>query len=187
MKKFLLCVILTVCITGVSLFAWEAQDLTKFPPSMDGKTWIFNLGVGFSLPDAYFGQNNYIWIPPIRLSFDKNTPIGAKNLPFFFGGLVGYSGYGFTDGWFLHRITAGVRAGYHFNFNVENLDVYAVTTAGWTFYAGNGRPTGLDSFGIPSFGVNLGGRWFVSKGFGFWAEAGYSSYSFIELGLAFKF
>jgi hypothetical protein len=182
MKKLLLVFIL-IALIGASLFAWEPEDLTKFPPCMDGKTWLLNFGVGYYDPGPIGGD--YIFILPVRLSLDRNIEGGDKKLPFFAGGLLGYSGYGYKKDWFNHNITVGGRFGYHFNWGVKDLDTYAVTTAGWTIYAGD--KYGYYGTGAILWGVNLGARYFVSKGFGFWVETGYSTLSWFDIGLAFKF
>jgi len=176
MKKLILAVIMTA-VFGMSLSAWEAKDLTKFPSGMDGKSWILNLGIGLG------GINEYTVIPPLRVTLDKNIEIGDNKLPFFVGGIIGYSGYkdAYWDDYFYHDIFTGGRFGYHFNWGVKNLDTYAVTTAGWNFYAGDHKG------GSFFWGINVGVRYFVSKGFGFWAETGYNNGSWLDLGFAFKF
>ena len=193
MKKTALIFIFLLIYTTASLSAWDPSYLTKFPSCTDADDWILNLGIGL---DTNFGSSgNYTYLPSLRLSFDRNAALGDLKLPFFFGGHVGYSGYGFkysnpyvSYSWFNHRIPLGFRAGYHFNWGVDNLDTYAVTTAGYilNFYTGDtyNRP---GAFGNAFFGVNIGARWFISKGFGFWAEAGFSSLSVLEIGVSFKF
>ncbi|WP_461246918.1 outer membrane beta-barrel protein [Treponema sp. R6D11] len=181
MKK-LFFVLIVFGIAGTSLFAWEPQDLTKFPPGQDAKSWILNFGVGF--PDFYRFKKDYVYIPPIRLSLDRNIEIGDNKLPFFAGGIFGYSGYGWK-GYVSHDFSLGGRFGYHFNWDVKNLDTYAVTTAGWIFYSG-WRDS--DYLGWPLWGVSLGARYFVNEWFGFWTETGYNTNYFnLDIGFAFKF
>jgi len=194
MKKLLLALVV-VFITGTSLFAWEPNDFTKFPIGQNEKSWILNFGIGFSNTD-YF-RKDYVYILPLRLSLDKNVAMGDKKLPFFFGGILGYTGYGYTwhyydysagkyhdKKFFYHDILMAVRFGYHFNWAVKNLDTYAVTTAGWIAKAGD-----YDRYGDFLFGVNLGARYFVSDGFGFWIETGtgVNAFSWCDIGIAFKF
>jgi len=185
MKKVLLVLVLFICFSAINVSAWEPNDLTKFPPCMNEKNWILNLGFGL----VWLGDigNDHFYIPSFRLSFDKNAGLGDKKLPFFFGGIVGYSGEGHKrDGWFQHNISLGFRAGYHFNWGVDKLDTYAVTTIGWVFHNWKGNyssSSSSDSF----WGINIGARWFVSDNFGFWAETGYLDGFNIDLGLAFKF
>jgi len=194
MKRLFLVLVL-VGITGVSLFAWEPQDLTKFPIGQDGKSWILNFGIGVPYDYGYSAYKDYISIPPMRLSLDKNVEMGDKKLPFFIGGIFGYSGWGYTGRvfdydryeyhdkkYFYNRISIGGRFGYHFNWDVKNLDTYAVTTAGWIIYTGD-----YADAGFPLWGVNVGARYFVNNWFGFWLETGYTSFSWLDIGLAFKF
>jgi hypothetical protein len=185
-KKLILSLVLFFGVAGATLFSWEANDLTKFPAFTKDGDWILNLGVGFG--SRVYSGNDYIYIPPIRFSFDRNTGLGDKKLPFFFGGLVGYSGEGRDnkwDDWFVHKITAGFRVGYHFNWGVERLDTYAVSTAGWIFHAGDFNY--FSKYGSFMFGVNAGVRYFVTDWFGFWAEVGYTSLSVFDIGISFKF
>jgi len=164
---------------------------------MTSENWIFNFGFSLGLRGlTYIGTDIY-YIPPIRLSFDKNTPMGDKGLPFFFGGIVGYTGWGATGKYSHHHIPLGLRFGYHFNFGVDNLDVYAVASAGWKVYFMTGdkkytndkiykRANPINLAEDLFVGLNIGARYFVSDGFGFWAEAGYIGDLSIDIGLAFK-
>jgi len=191
MKKLLLALVV-VFVTGTSLFAWEPEDLTKFPLGQDGKNWILNLGIGF--PDFNKFKDVY-YFPPVRLSLDKNVEMGDKKLPFFIGGILSYQGHGYKERkWsyakgeyyenvYYHDFSIGGRFGYHFNWGVNNLDTYAVTTAGWIIQRGDYIDPGLFLYG-----VNIGARYFISKGFGFWAEGGYNTnYLNLDIGFAFKF
>jgi hypothetical protein len=182
MKKLFLALVLAG-ISAVSLFAWEAEDLTKFPSCMNAKSWILNLGVGFYDPGKIGGD--YIFIPQLRASLDRNIEIGDNKLPFFAGGLFSYSGYGYKNIWFNHNITVGGRFGYHFNWNVKNLDTYAVSTAGWIIYAGDKYNN--NGIGTLLWGLNFGARYFLNDWFGFWVETGFSTLSLLDIGLAFKF
>jgi hypothetical protein len=141
MKKLLLALVV-IFLTGVSLFAWEPEDLTKFPLGQNEKSWILNFGIGLK-DTEYFGKG-YTYILPLRLSLDRNVAMGDKKLPFFIGGILGYSGWGYEvnsyyykRNYFYHDILMAGRFGYHFNWDVKNLDTYAVTTAGWIAYAGD--------------------------------------------------
>jgi len=197
MKKLFL-VLIFISITGASLFAWEPQDLTKFPLGMDSKSWILNLGMG--LPSVSEQGKDFISIPPMRLSLDRNVEMGDNKLPFFIGGIFGYSGWGYTgrewnydEGkwqdkkYFFHDLSFGVRFGYHFNWDVKNLDTYAVTTAGWTIHSGDYYINTPKDPGVLYYGVNIGARYFLNNWFGFWVEAGYNALSFLDIGLSFKF
>jgi len=188
MKKLLLAIIF-IGIATVSLSAWEPNDLTKYPSFTKEGDWILNLGIG--LGEIVDTSSDYIYIPSIRLSFDRNTPLGDRKLPFFFGGIVSYSGHGWKDIWFEHRITTGVRFGYHFNWGVDKLDTYAVTSAGWVFIARDAKYNYDEYKGIGHFlfDIDVGARYFISDRFGFWVELGYGylPLSWFDIGISFRF
>jgi len=187
MKRILLILVLLLGFTAVSLSAWEPNDLTKFPPGMNEKNWIINLGVGLGSDIGTSGY--YTHLPSFKVTVDKNVGISDKKLPFFFGGLAGYTGHGY-DGyykWFNHRIPLGFRAGYHFNWGVKNLDTYAVTTAGWIIDFYTGDNVGRTSYNNFLFDIDIGARWFLNNFFGFWAELGFGTLSYLDIGVSFKF
>jgi len=190
MKKLILVLFLFTCLFTISVFAWSPNDLTKYPPVMDDNDWILNIGVGVGLIfiDNIFSDETYL--PPFRVTLDKNVPIGDKNLPFFFGGFFGYSGYGVRGAYFNHRFPVAARAGYHFNWGVEKLDTYAVTTAGWIINIPTGNYNKRDNLISEDllFDIKIGGRWFISDSFGFWAEAGFGNTpSLFDIGITLKF
>jgi hypothetical protein len=171
MKKIPLVLILLIAVSAVSLSAWEPDDLTKYPSCMDAGDLIINIGAG--LPTLIWSG---LVVPPVRVSVDYNLPIGDMRLPFFVGGILGYSYANY------HSFSFGGRFGYHFNWGVDNLDTYAVTTAGWIVFGG-----GFFGIGYPFVGIDIGARYFINKNFGFWAEAGINTFSLLNIGLAFKF
>jgi len=167
MKKVLLFCLLFFVFSGVFVFAWGPEDLTKFPPGMKDGDFIANLGIGLT--------PGYGTAPAVRFSLDYNLGIGDLSLPFFVGGIVSY--WGFNS--YFSLLSLGGRFGYHFNWGVKNLDTYAVTTTGWIM--------GFDYGGWFLFGVDIGARYFLNNWFGFWVEVGYTSLSVFDLGVAFKF
>jgi len=193
MKKVLLILVLFISFSAVNVSAWEPNDLAKFPPCMDADDWILNLGFGLNADWIDSIGEDYYWLPTFRLSFDKNVPLGDQKLPFFFGGLVGYSGYGYKDIWHHHRMPLGFRVGYHFNWGVDKLDTYAVTTIGYIIgFTDNNDYKFKTRFRDDFFtNINIGARWFLNNGFGFWAETGFGSlfnpYLSFDLGISFKF
>jgi len=189
MKKIFVILILLFGFAVFSGFAWEPNDLTKYPPCMDSNDWIVNFGLGMGTGIFLNLDSDWVYLPTFKLSLDKNVPIGRRNLPFFFGGLIGYTGYGRSD-WFNYRIPLGIRAGYHLNWDIKNLDTYVVATAGWVINIATGE-NNPRSFINPAedlyLGFNIGARWFFTDFFGVWAEAGYIGDLSVDLGLTFKF
>jgi hypothetical protein len=183
MKRLLLSLVMITCLSAGFAFAWEPSDLMNYPEGMNAGDFILNLGIGFDVPE--YSWPDYIYIPPVHASLDYNLPIGDNELPFFVGGIGGYSAYGLRDEWFYSKIYVGGHFGYHFNWGVKNLDTYAVTTAGWIIYAGDGI-WDTRKYGWPLVGVNFGARYFFNSVFGVWAEMGYSL-SLIDLGFTVRF
>ena len=192
MKKTLLFLFFLIGIAGI-LFAWEPNDLTRFPSCTKAGDKIISLGVGFDR-HAEIGEH-WTYIPLLRFSLDYNAALGDKKLPFFFGGVVGYTGHGYKNNdinadFYYSQLNAGVRAGYHFNWGVDGLDTYVVSTAGCRIYFGDGygdENGDLKVGDILALGVNVGARWFFTDFFGVWAEAGFNSISVAEIGVVFKF
>ena len=184
MKKLIFVFLILIGLVAAPVFAWDPEDLTTYPSCTKAGDIVLNLGVGFGYPGTIGGD--YIYVPPIRLTGDYNIAIGEKNLPFFAGLLVGYSGYGYKNDYYYSRIPVGGRFGYHFNWGIDKLDTYAVTVAGWIIHAGDGIPDNA-KIGWPMIGINVGARYFVTDWFGFWAEVGYTSLSFADIGISFKF
>jgi len=180
MKKRLLIFVLVAVFAAGTLFAWEPSDLTKYPSCMNGTSWLLNVGVGIGIIGAYSHLSF-----PVHATIDRNIAIGDKKLPFFAGGAFSWSGYNDSNNLWYHNISVGGRFGYHFNWGIDKLDTYAVAMAGWVIYAGDGYSG--NNIGTMLLGVNAGARWFITDWFGFWVEAGFSSLSFLNIGLAFKF
>lgn len=177
MKKLLSVFVLFAALTVASLSAWEPEDLTKYPGGQKAGDRIFNIGAG--LPLVW----NDLALIPLRVSGDVNVPLGDLGLPFFFGGSVGISGYKYADENYIW-MPIGARVGYHFNWDIENLDTYAVISTGWTLYLGDGRPNGFGSF---LYDFKFGARYFLMDWFGFWSEMGFGLTSLIDIGISFKF
>jgi hypothetical protein len=188
MKRFFLSIVLLAGFAGASLFAWNPSYLLTYPSCTKAGDWQLNFGVG--LPNHIFDED-YVFIPTARISFDKNTPLGGQGLPFFFGGIIYYRAEGWknpitgnTD--YTSRFSGGFRVGYHFNWGVDRLDTYIVSKAGVGIDFYHHRDNNRVNY-WPLFGTHLGARWYVNDWFGFWIETGYSPFSIFDIGLTFKF
>jgi hypothetical protein len=167
--------VLFCAITGSGfLFAFEGEDLKTYPAAVPQGSFAINLGAGIAV-NYLNGNIGNTWIPPIDFSVDYALPIGG--LPFFLGAgfeFSGakrkYSGDGYTDQWLY--FTPTFRFGYHFNFTVKQLDVYAAALAGWAFSSSDrsgydGKPNAPHS---PVFGLTIGGRWFFIPNLALYGE-----------------
>jgi hypothetical protein len=172
MKKIIFSILLCAVIGGASVFAFEGEDLKTYPPAVPQGSLAINLGAGFAV-NYLNGTIGNIWIPPIDIAVDYALPIGG--LAFFLGAGFEFSGskteyFGYTDRWMY--FTPTLRFGYHFNFTVKQLDVYAAALTGWTFSTAErdgapGTPGAPHSF---VFGLTIGGRWFFIPNLGLYGE-----------------
>ena len=185
MKKVILAIVLFVGVSTAAMYAWNPGYLATYPKCTKGGDWQINLGIG--LPSLESGHTLYI--PPVRLTFDKNTPLGKGKLPFFFGGLLTFSASKIkANDHIVSNINAGFRFGYHFNWDVDRLDTYIVSNVGVGLKIANNKLEGNDAF-WPAIGTNIGARWYVSDSFGFWAEGGFGFHDLtpnVNIGFAFK-
>ncbi|AEF85580.1 hypothetical protein TREPR_2648 [Treponema primitia ZAS-2] len=192
MKKFLSAIFLCSVISGVSIFAFEAEDLKTYPDVTPAGSFAINGGIGINALGSKYGE---LTVPPLSVSADYALPLGG--LPFFVGGIFGF--YASRDSWkewtTSYEYTGlffdiGARFGYHFNWTVPNLDTYAVATLGVGIESSNLKIAGKnhpDTDPAVLFGVAIGGRYFFTPNLGAFLELGYSSLSIVTLGVSFKF
>jgi hypothetical protein len=194
MKKLsvLICSLALVLGTTASL---SAMDLTTYPSAFKQGNIAINAGIGLG---SLSGYGNTV-IPPVSASVDFALPV-AK-LPFSFGALVGFtsSKYSYTYGSYgsysydYSIIAIGGRAGYHFNFDVKNLDTYVGFMLGYYLvsasYTGTGYYSSLSSSSAAAGGIGwgtyVGARYFFTPNIGAFAELGYG-FTYITGGVSFK-
>jgi opacity protein-like surface antigen len=220
-KKIVLVPLLIAAIVGSA----AALDWMAYPESVEKGKFLINAGVGgggsalgddYELHDKYANEykkkygiaiNAAKAIVPIRASVDF-----AFREPFTLGAEAGFTFYKKeqnVDYGILRYYDAttsgtglafGARFGYHPNFGVKNLDVYA--NAGMGLYVrswkGEGKPNVSDDPDFPnineddseskvSFSLTVGGRYFFTNNIGIFAEVGLGPLSALTAGLALKF
>jgi hypothetical protein len=200
MKKSILILVLCAGITGISAFAFEAKDLLTYPSAVPAGSFTIDAGIGLNIP--VYGIMAF---PPIIVTLDYALPIGG--LPFSVGGAFGIYGssgensyvvnaqvgsISFTDSWLF--MSFGGRFAYHFNWTIDKLDTYAVTSLGWTVvsykrevHRGSVLPDDAEARGHVFWGIGIGGRYFFTPNVGIFLELGYSDLSFATLGASFTF
>ena len=182
MKKPLL-VLLVLAVTGASAFA---VDLLSFPPSVRPGNVFINAGVGFATAPLTGAS---MVIPPLVASIDVALPI---EVPISVGGLVGFYRWEWmhiTPPHFdtLTFITFGGRANWHWNIDIEWLNLYTGIFLGWTHFTWEStHPTIFPpSFGGLEFGGQVGARFFFARNMGAVVELGFP---FVAMaGLTFRF
>lgn len=197
MKKIILSSLLIIQALNVS-----AQSMAK------GKS-VMSLGAGAG--SGYFGSSKYKGygytyrsIPSIHLGFEHGISeaipksiIGLGGSLSFWHGSQHYNDkFGRTWDKSWTDVTTLVKGYYHHKFLVsDKWDVYAALMAGvryrtYTFTTSdqyynyeNRNETGA----YPAGGIAVGGRIYVSKKFGFYAEAGTGvNVDYIQVGMALK-
>ena len=114
------------------------------------------INVGAALPD--FG-----WIvPPITASYERAVHINNM-LPFTFGAQASFS---LRQGGYSY-LSVDALAKYHFNFGVEQLDVYGGLLVGPQLQFNDGLHFWFD------YGLFVGAGWYFNDKFGVVVETGY--------------
>ncbi|MDR2493892.1 MAG: hypothetical protein LBD24_01590 [Spirochaetaceae bacterium] len=188
-----------VCAAAAVLYCLSAApvsafDPTSFPNAVDG-AWMLNLGAGVGM---YF-QDKEVTVP-IVFSFERALPI---SVPLSVGGIVGFTifehnyysvigndmnGNAIYDDDQSYKsiafgIPMGVRLAYHFNFEVDELDVYAAIDLGLTLAVGT-VPIDPVTF---LFGAHVGVRYFFGGPVGVFLEVGAIEPHIAAAGIGFRF
>jgi hypothetical protein len=192
MKGFRVLAISLAFITLVTASV-SALDFTKYPSAFKQGSKVVQLGIGAGT--ALYGNTV---VPPLSASIDVAVPI--SDLPFSFGGLIGFtssqdtyrydSNNKYTYDYSVFAI--GGRSAYHFNFDVKNLDTYLGLMLG--YYIVNSRYTGTGSYSSVSGSAGgstfawsgyIGGRYFLKPTLGAFAELG-AGFTYLTAGVAIK-
>jgi hypothetical protein len=169
MKKVLFAVFVLFCAAGVSLYAWEAEDLKTYPEGITPGTLIFNAGVGL----GHFNFSDYL-VLPLHVEGEVAVPLGSTlHLPFGFGGIISYSGD--KGDYYDQYLGLQFRILYHFNWLIPKLDTYIAVDTGWVFHFTDGPDT---TIGFLDIGLNMGGRYFFIPAFGVFGEVSLPMTSF---------
>jgi hypothetical protein len=200
MKKVLVSVMMLVCLSGVSVFAAENSN---FPSSVEPGNIIANVGLGFHNSLMLRNKGSENGVPPLSLSVEYALPI---SVPLSVGAVIGFasgektSGSGdakYTFTWPVFSI--GAKAAYHFNWPIRGLDTYAGLTLGADILSAKTeynedyysdatpKPSAGDDAVSFLFGLEIGARFFFSSHVGVFIEAGFNTFTYSRLGLAFKF
>ncbi len=174
MKKQLLFMLLLVATT-----LSYAQEFNK-------GTNVINLGVGFG---GNFG--NYTTSsqsPGYGIAFERGAWDIAGPGVISIGGYLGRKTYKYdyafgNDKWSYTII--GVRGAYHYNgLEIDNLDVYGGVMVSYNILSFSGNSGSFNS--KPSATAFVGGRWYFTKTFAAFVEAGYGV-AFATVGVSARF
>lgn len=184
MKKQLFLIALFILTT----FAGMAQ--TKSSSFNDGDN-LLNIGVGIGSPFFGSGYKASLPINP-SISYEKGITDAIS-----IGGQLSYASSKFDDdfndaySFKEHAIYIGARGSYHFNQALDidpKFDLYGGASLGYVAVSVSDNVGSLGStasgFG---FGLFAGGKYYFKPSTAIYAELGYQSLSFLNIGVAFKF
>lgn len=191
--KKLLTVVSALFVMGTSAFAFEGSRFWReYGAGLKDGDGIFSVGVGvgfdlFALPVVYSTYNGVFYLPYVETSYEKMVHINDM-LPFSFGGYGGFDFLTFKDGSdvtiFNSSFHVGALAKYHFNFDVENMDVYAGLKVGLNGNIYNGYNSSVNPFTLGfDHGEIIGVQW-IWGGFGIALETGFPYW--LNFKLSFK-
>jgi hypothetical protein len=186
MKKILIALSLCVLMTT----AVFAVDWVNYSPAYQEGDIAVQAGIG--LLSSFYGDTT---IPPISVSVDYAYPIA--DLPFSFGGIVGfsaseesYSYYTYDWTYEYSYILVGARASYHVDFGVENLDTYTGVMVGYNIVSssitGDETLSSSASSSYLLYGGYVGARYFFTENIAAFGELGYGM-GIITLGATMTF
>ncbi|MBZ0098033.1 MAG: hypothetical protein K8F30_03065 [Taibaiella sp.] len=165
-----------------------------------GKKSVF-LTLCYGVPSRLHGEINGIQDPnrsvlgPIKLMLEFPIRDEVGIAPKF---LYARGSWNHTDSWWGYiemrtwAVATGATGYYHFNklVPVKQLDLFA----GVGFYVGLQKyiwdvsdPSNTDIKAIATPTISTGARYYLTPGFGVYAEAGITGGSFVDMGLTFRF
>ena len=182
-------IIFVLLIVSMVAFSALAVDFMSYPPPVDGGDLLLNAGVGF----GGFGQpGSTVRIPPIVGALEYCLPLGV---PVSVGGVVSFYQYGWTsEFWsYVHTyFTLAGRANWHWNIDVEWLDLYSGISIGYTNHSYSSKgPSGQDdprpnlNYGGLYWAGQVGARFYFVETIGAFAEIGHPMW--LQMGITFKF
>lgn len=146
---------------------------------------LLNIGVGLS---SYYNGN------PVGVSFeagvDRDISVGGQ---FDYNSGNYYDGYYYSYRWGYRAMYLGARGSYHFNrilqINTRSVDLYAGLGLGYRSFRWNDGSYGYGYDYASGLTLNgfIGGRFYFSKNFGGFLEAGYTGLSTARIGLSARF
>jgi opacity protein-like surface antigen len=187
MKKILACLLLFALVAGAA----SALDWMNYPDPISQGDFLITGGVGF----GHYPAGDMV-IPPLWLSVEYALPIAG--IPLAFGGFFTYAKSEWQP-WSYWRYEVeytwyafGGRVSYHPDLGVKKLDVYGAFDIGYYGVSVDDNfPPGYPKYHAESgsiyWGPNIGARYFFVPMFAAWAEAGYSSFAFVKVGVTVAF
>ena len=162
--------------------------------AFNNKENYVNFGFGIdpftsSFGNAYFGYNHY-QIGPVVIGYERGITekLGIGRIGI--GGLIGQSFEGYKNYSKWMNTSVLFRGAYHFDFNIDKMDVYAGVGAGLSFVGAekfnNATITGTSSSVRGEQYIFAGIRYYFNDNIGVYAEVG-EGFMLANGGLVLKF
>lgn len=150
---------------------------------------LFNVGIGLGSPFFGAGYSSSIPVNP-TISYEKGVTDVIS-----VGGILSYasSKYNFdnADAFKESAVYVGVRGSYHFGQALQlgdKVDLYGGASVGYVVVSvSDNESTFTGAASTAGFGLFGGIKYYFQPTIGVYAEAGYESLSFLNVGVAFKF
>jgi hypothetical protein len=150
-----------------------------------------NIGIGLGSVYGLSGFNSSV--PPLSASFEVGVSDKVGIGRFGVGGIFGYSSFKYNSGFSTSNFSSshiliGGRGLYHFDLDVEKLDLYGGIMIGYNIvsYSDSFGTSGLFSGSGVVGGIFGGARYMFSEKFGAFGELGYSI-AWLNIGITAKF
>ncbi len=182
-------------VTIVAFTTSFAQDKGCFEKG----TNVINVGIGVG--DVYWGAGYGSYGLPVSLNVSYEHGITEKlGIGYIgVGGQISYASekysYDGEEAWRSTGVLIAARASYHFAIPAEigeKLDPYAGALLGYvitsyTYDDGYGTGYNVGKSGGVGVGIYAGAHYHFTPHFGVYGEVGYTSFSILNLGVAFRF
>jgi hypothetical protein len=185
MKKSLLIIVLFSIITTVA----TAQKSTGAYNPGDN---LFNIGIGIGSPFFGTGYSASLPINP-SISYERGITdeISVGGQLSYASSKYAYSFFGSAYSFKESATYVGARGSYHLNDILDldkKFDVYGGASLGYVIVSvsDNQGYTGSAASAV-GFGAFAGGKYYFASNTAVYAELGYQSLSFLNIGVSFKF
>ena len=185
MKKFLF----TIAFAAVIHSFGMAQSSSSVFNNGDN---LLNIGIGVGSPFFGSGYSASIPVNP-TITYEKGVTDAISVGATFSYASSKYTYSDFTSDYTLKEsaIYIGARGSYHFNqlINLDNnLDLYGGASLGYVIVSvSDNQGDSAAAASAAGFGLFAGAKYFFAPTTGIYAELGYESLSYLNIGITFKF
>jgi len=185
MKKILLAILLLAAMHSVSMAQSSAY-------SSDDN--LLNLGIGVGTPFFGSGYSASIPVNP-TISYEKGITdaISVGAAASYARSSYSFSGFDSSAPYTIKEtaIYVGARASYHLGGLLDlgsDVDLYGGISAGYVIVNVSDNQGGFAATASGAgYGLFAGGKYFFAPSVGVYAQIGYESLSYLNVGVAFKF